>query len=233
MRRVLVLAGGSPHAHDFHAIGAALAGLAAAEGHATELVEHPDTAAARLADTDAPPIDALVVAGLWWRMQGAMYDRWRDAHAYSPPAATRAALDGFVAGGGGLVAVHTAPICFDDWPEWGDVVGGSWQWGTSSHPPCGPVHADVVGEHPVVAGVGTSIALHDEVYGDLALRPGVEVLAVARRHPDDAPQPVVWAHRYGLGRVVFDCFGHDVESVTHRANARLVTQAIDWVARAA
>lgn len=233
MSRVLVLAGGSPHAHDFRAIGTALAGLAAAAGHAVELAADPDAAAARLTDARSTVVDVLVVDGLWWRMEGPMYDRWRDEHAYSPPPATRAALAGFVADGGGLVALHTTPICFDDWPEWGDVVGGVWQWGRSAHPPYGPVHADVVAEHPVVAGLGASLELRDEVYGDLAIRPDVEVLATALRHPGDAPQPVVWTHRHGSGRVVFDCFGHDVESVTNRANARLVAQAIEWVARAA
>lgn len=229
MSRVLVLAGGSPHAHDFAAVGAALADLAVDAGHDVELVDHPDAAAARLTQAGAPAVDTLVVAGLWWRMEGEVYDRWRDAHAYSPPAPTRAALDGFVRDGGGLVALHTAPICFDDWPAWGDVVGGAWQWGTSSHPPYGPVHAEVIADHAVVAGVGASIQLDDEVYGDLAVRDGVEVLAVARRHADDAPQPVVWAHRHGRGRVVFDCFGHDVGSVTHAANSRLLAQAIEWV----
>lgn len=226
-----MLAGGSPHAHDFDAIGHALADLAEAAGHRAELVDDPDAAAERLTagGTDDETIDVLVVDGLWWRMEGELYDRWRDAHAYSPPASTRIALERFVRDGGGLVALHTAPICFDDWPEWGDVVGGAWQWGVSSHPPYGDVRAEVVAEHPVVAGLGPAIELRDEVYGDLAIRPGVEVLAVARRHEGDAEQPVVWAHRHGHGRVVFDGFGHDADSVAHPANARLITQAIEWV----
>jgi hypothetical protein len=228
--RVLVLAGGSPHAHDFAASGAALVELFTDLGHTVRLVDDPDAAAALLGSPADVP-DALVVDGLWWRMLGDAYDRWRDDHAYSPPAATRDALTSFVRNGGGLVAVHTTPICFDDWPEWGDVVGGSWRWGVSSHPPAGPVRARVVADHPVVDGLPTEIELCDEVYGDMAVG-DVEVLAVAKRHGDDPDQPVVWIHRYGRGRVVFDGFGHDTASLRDTNHSRLLGQAIAWVSEA-
>lgn len=227
MSTVLVLAGGSPHAHDFAAIGDALVDLAGAAGHAVERSDDPAAAADRLASD--PPVDVLVIDGLWWRMDGDAYDEWRDEYAYRISPDTRDALAGHVRDGGGLVAMHTAPICFDDWPEWGHVLGGAWQWGTSSHPPRGPVEADIVADHPVVAGVGRSISIVDEVYGDLAMKGRVEVLATARRSPDDDEQPVVWAHRYGDGRVVFDGFGHDASSIRHADNARIIAQAITWV----
>ena len=225
MTRVVVLAGGLPHAHDFAATGAALVALYQAAGHTVDVVDHPDAVAAPL----TAGADALVVSALYWTMGGDAYDRWRAEWAYSTPAATRRAITGFVAGGGGLVANHTASICFDDWPEWGDIVGGSWHWGQSSHPPAGPVRAEVIAEHPVVAGLGVSFELVDEVYGGLDLRPDIDVLATARRTPDDADQPVVWTHRYGAGRVVYDGFGHDVASITDAGNARALTQALEWV----
>jgi hypothetical protein len=231
MSRVLVLAGGSPHAHDFVATGAALTELCTDLGHTARSIDDPDAAAAILASPpDAP--DALVVDGLWWRMLGEVYDPWRADHSYSTPPNTRDALSSFVRRGGGLLAVHTSPICFDDWPEWGDVVGGAWQWGVSSHPPAGPVRARVVAEHPVTAGLPCEIELVDEVYGDMSLRDDVEVLAVARRDPGDDEQPVVWTHRYGAGRVVFDGFGHDVASIHDPTHARLLAQALAWVLEA-
>ena len=226
MTRVLLLTGGSPHAHDFSAIGDALEGLLVERGHEVARAGHPDEAADVLR---AGRTDVLVVHGLWWQMRGEAYDPWRE-HAYSTPPSTRDALGGFVRSGGGLVALHTAPICFDDWAGWGDVVGGSWQWGTSSHPPLGAVSAQIVADHPVVVGVTPMIELVDEVYGDLDLREEIEPLAIARRTEDDADQPVVWAHQWGDGRVVFDGFGHDVASIVHTDNARTILQAIDWVA---
>lgn len=220
----MVLAGGVPHAHDFVATGAALAELCVEAGHTVRLVSHPEALPDALGAADA-----LVVAALYWRMDGAAYDAWRDAWAYRTSAPVREAIDGFVGDGGGLLASHTASICFDDWPEWGDIVGGAWQWGTSAHPPLGDVQAAVVGGHPVVDGIGTTLDLVDEVYGDLALRPGLDVLVTARRAPDDADQPVVWAHRYGAGRVVYDGFGHDARSLTHTGHARLIRQALEWI----
>lgn len=224
MSRVVVLAGGSPHAHDFAATGAALAEIADDLGHDVTVTDDPDLAAGRLGDADA-----LVVDGLWWRMEGEAYDRWRAEHAYSPPPATRDAITAHVRGGGGLLAVHTASICFDDWPEWGDVVGGAWRWGVSSHPPLGPVTACVVGDHPIVAGLPGTIELDDEVYGDLALRDGIEVLVTAKRAVDDDPQPVVWTFRYGDGRVVYDGFGHDVESIRQPAHLALLRRSLNWI----
>ena len=226
MTNALLLTGGSPHAHDFEAIGDALERLLGEHGHAVTRCGHPDDAADVLL---AGRTDVLVVHGLWWRMHGDAYEPWKE-HAYSTPLSTQEAIGGFVRAGGGLVALHTAPICFDDWPGWGDVVGGSWQWGTSSHPPLGPVTAEIIADHPVVAGLAPIIELVDEVYGDLDLREGIEPLAVARRTEHDADQPVVWAYHCGDGRVVFDGFGHDAASIVHTDNARTILRAVDWVA---
>jgi uncharacterized protein len=235
MSRLLVLAGGSPHAHDFDSSGAAVADVISALGHDVEIRNHPDAAAARLdaaCEGSAAPIDAFVLLGLWWRMTGDAYEAWRDDYAYITPAATRQAFTSFVGGGGGLMAMHTAPICFDDWPEWADVVGGGWRWGVSSHPPFGRVNARIVAaDHPVVKGVPRILELDDEVYGDLDISDGVEVLAVARRHETDDEQPVMWAHRFNAGRVVFDGFGHDVASIRQPAHSRIIEQAVTWILR--
>jgi len=34
-----------------------------------------------------------------------------------------------IEGGGGLLALHTAVICFDDWAGWKALLGGQWRWG--------------------------------------------------------------------------------------------------------
>ena len=228
MTRIVVLAGGVPHAHDYAGIGRALGETLGAQGHDVTVVDRPELAAGALDGAGA-----LVVDGLWWRMEGEAYARWRDEWAYSPSPETRDTLAAFVAGGGGLLALHTASICFDDWPEWGAIVGGAWHWGRSSHPPAGAVRPQIVADHPVVRGVAAVIADHDdmrdEVYGDMLLADGIEVLATARRTPDDGDQPVVWAHHYGAGRVVYLGFGHDADSIEHPVNRRLITQALAWI----
>lgn len=222
---VLIIAGGSPHAHDFAAVGGALLELVRRSGHDGSLTDNPDIGAAALNGG----FDAAILCGLWWRMDGEAYDRWRPDYGYETPEATRHSLRTFVAQGGGLIALHTATICFDDWPEWGTIIGGSWRWGVSSHPPHGPVSAQIVADHPVVAGLPGTIELHDEVYGDLSLHDDVEVLAEAKRDIGDAAQPVLWTHRYRAGRVVYDGFGHDAASIRHPQNARVLRQALRWV----
>jgi type 1 glutamine amidotransferase len=225
---VLLVVGGSSHAHDFHAIGDALAALLTDHCWTVIRSDHPDSAAVRLSDK-SDEIDVVVVHGLWWRMEGEAYDRWRDDHGYVTSERWREAMTRYVDGGGGLVALHTAPICFDDWPEWGDIVGGAWQWGVSSHPPLGPVSVAVVPGHAVVEGLPDLLRLNDEIYGDLDVRDDVDVFLIARRHHGDRLQPVGWAHRFGRGLVVYDGLGHDAASLTVPDHRRLIVQALEWV----
>ncbi len=229
--RLLILCGGSPHAHDFVAVGQALVEFGRSAGHDAVLVDHPDKAADLLGCGAAAPHrpDLLIVHGLWWRMNGSAYDRWRPDHGYETSDGWRHAVTTYVSDGGPLLAFHTAPICFDDWPGWGDIVGGSWQWGTSSHPPLGPVAAEVVRGHAVVDGLPNELSLIDEVYGDLAVDRDVDVLLRARRYPDDDLQPIGWIHWFGQGRVVYDGLGHDARSLTDPDHRRLIGQAIDWL----
>lgn len=229
MSRVLVLTGGPDYAHDFGASSQAVVDVLAVDGHEVSVVDHPDLVLDALDGT----IDVLFVNALRWQMAHERYDQLREQWGYSTPIATRDAIAGFVAGGGGLVGSHTASICFDDWAEWGRVLGGRWNWERSAHPPAGPVHARVTDgagpAHPVVDGVN-DLSLHDEVYGGLDLEPGLEVLMTARRQPDDDEQPVVWAWSYGAGRVVYDGFGHDAASVLDARHTRLIRNAVRWVA---
>jgi hypothetical protein len=222
---VLLLTGGPDYAHDFADSGGTLAALARAAGHAVDVVDHPDAVVDVLADG----YGALVVNALRWRMLLDRYDPWREDWSYHTPPATRAAISEFVAAGGGLLASHTASICFDDWPGWRDVLGGAWDWERSGHPPAALVTARVAAEHPVTTGVPPTFTLVDEVYGDLDLTDGIVPLVLARRAPDDHEHPVVWAHRFGAGRVVYDAFGHDGASIAHPVHARLLRQALAWV----
>lgn len=231
MRRAVVLTGGPDYAHDFSSTGRELAAIADEAGFDPILVDHPDALIPLL--IDASTDDVLVVNALRWRMLADRYAVWRDEWAYETSPELRTAITDFVAGGGGLVGNHTAPICFDDWPAWGDIMGGAWNWERSAHPPLGPVSATIVAEHPVTAGVISPVNLDDEVYGDLSMRPGVATLATARRDPDDAEQPVVWIHRFGQGRVAYCCFGHDRRSLQHVGVRRILRQAMVWTAESA
>lgn len=232
MSRVLVVTGGPDHAHDFDGdetgTGPALAAIARDAGHDVTLTDDVDAA---FADAPVERWDAIVVNALRWRMEQPRYEPWRDRWALRLSDSARGGIDRYVAAGGGLVGNHTASICFDDWPGWRDVLGGAWSWDRSSHPPPAPVTVRVVERHhPVTAGLPAAFDLVDEVYGDLDLRDDLDVLAVARRTPGDAEQPVVWARTHGEGRVVYDALGHDAASLRDPVHARLLVRSIAWVA---
>jgi type 1 glutamine amidotransferase len=127
--------------------------------------------------------------------------------------------------------MHTAAICFDDWPEWGDALGGHWEWGHSHHPPLGPeVAVTVAAEHPLVAGVD-DFAIVDEVYGDLRTRQVTGLLHAATPGTDGPPRPLLWAREHGGGRVVYDALGHHVPSYQVPDHREMVRRAIAWATR--
>jgi type 1 glutamine amidotransferase len=147
----------------------------------------------------------------------------------TPSDAARAAIARHVRGGGGLLALHTASICFDDWPGWGEVLGARWRWGQSFHPPPQQAQVHVAdAEHPICAGV-TDFELEDEVFHDLEHTDDNHALLSASAGSDGRPQPVLWARRHGAGRVVYDALGHTVSSLQHPCHRRLLRQATQWL----
>ncbi len=227
LRRVLVVTGGPPYAHDFGATGRELALVAEEIGFAVELSDDVEASARRLGRGG---VDVVVLNALCWRMLGERYDPWRAEWGRSLSIDARDNLQGFVHDGGGLVGNHTAAICFDDWPEWGRILGGHWNWERSSHPPQGAVLVRMpdARRHPLVAGLPEQFPIVDEVYGHLDLEADVEPLAVGP-HPDGTEHPLLWARTYGAGRVVYDGLGHDVASLRDPHHRTILRRALRWV----
>jgi type 1 glutamine amidotransferase len=156
------------------------------------------------------------------------YAHQRDEWAIDTPAHAPAALAAHLGRGGGVLAMHTACICFDDWPGWGDTLGGAWDWERSSHPPAGvvdvQVHADA---HPIVAGLH-DFDVHDEVYGFLR-HPRPVVPLVTGAH-GGAVHPLVWTAEHGTARVVVDTLGHSERSYAVDQHREIVRRAARWAA---
>jgi type 1 glutamine amidotransferase len=129
--------------------------------------------------------------------------------------------------GGPLFAVHTATICFDDWPEWGKWLGGRWNWAESHHPPLGDVSVRIVAPHPIVAGVGDFVVV-DECYSRLSLEPGNTRLAEGRTAQHESPECLLWCKEQG-GRVVYSALGHADASLASPAHQRVIQQAVTWL----
>lgn len=225
MLRNLVIYGGIYH--PFAEGAGALADALAERGVESDLTDDVEGALARL-----PGYDLLTVYALRWRMlDHPKYEPFRAEYAMSLSAAGRAALERHLAAGGALLALHTASICFDDWPGWGEMLGARWRWGQSFHPPQQSVHVHVEdGAHPICAGVG-DFAVEDEIFHALEPTAPLQPLLSARVAADSPVQPLLWARRHGRGRVVYDALGHTVESIRHPAHRRILQQAVDWLCR--
>ena len=220
-RQNLILVGGI--FHDFQASAEALAMILAPLGIESRIEADLDAGIASLADN---PVDLLTVNALRWEMIGEKYDPYREAEAYSPPHKTRLAIEAHLQTGGALLGLHTASICFSDWPEWGSLLGGHWVWGTSFHPQ--PETVNVVPDQDNVLGDLPPFAVHDELYTDLFLEPDAQVLAHGHSAAMPTPQPIVWSQTVGAGRVIYDALGHDSDSLQHPSHAQLLRETVKW-----
>ena len=228
MARNLILTGGLRH--PFADASLALREVLAGSSIESDITEDIEGGLGRL---DGGGYDLLTIYALRWRMLGdEKYAPHRAEWAFSLSQAGRDALTGYVRGGGRLFGLHTASICFDDWPEWKDVLGGQWIWGQSFHPPRGLVRATPAGPaHPITAG-GNAFDVNDEVYSNLDLAPDIVPLMTATANVDgkdtDA-KPVLWARSFGRGRVVYDALGHDRASIEQPEHRRIIVQGVRWL----
>jgi hypothetical protein len=231
MARNLLLSGGP--SHDFASVAAALSGVIADAGIVTTVVDEPAAAIARLRDGEAgrgPRFALMTVHALHWRMEQARYSHLRDSMAWSLSPDDAAVIDRFVRSGGGLLALHTAVICFDADPVWHALCGAAWDWETSSHPPIGkvPVTVTEAGRRHCITAGSADFEVVDEAYRGLRLVDGVTPLA---RAADDDRVPLLWAREIDAGRVVTDVLGHGVESLDLPAHRAILVRAAAWAAR--
>lgn len=225
-RPAVIVSGGV--AHDFPATSAELARVLGEAGFAATVSEDVEGVLTGLARPGVGPRPLLVLNLLRWTMQVERYAHLRDRWAISLPPRARDALVAHVTAGGGLLAMHGASICFDDWPRWRELLGGVWRWDTSSHPPLsGPVTVRVAGAHPIVAGLA-DFRIVDEVYGFLDRTDDVSGLLLSPHGGTD--HPLLWARQVGAGRVVYDALGHHVASYEVPEHREIVRRAARWAA---
>lgn len=226
-RTAVIVSGGV--AHDFPRTSAALGRVLADVGFAVTVSEDVEGSLLDLSSTAGPTRPLVVLNLLRWTMQVARYAHLRETWSISLSPTVRAALHDHVHDGGGLLGLHGASICFDDWPQWRDLLGGVWRWDTSAHPPLdGPVTVTVPPTgHPITAGIG-SFTIVDEVYGFLDLAADVEPLMSARH--TDTDHPLLWARTVGRGRVVYDALGHHPPSFDVPGHRTIVQRAALWAA---
>lgn len=227
--RNLLIAGGVHHPVENSA--PSIQAILGRVGIETDVVEDVEEGCRMLAGGS---YDLLTFGAIRFRMQAPQYEQYRARWALDFSEAGRNVLRQHVQSGKPLLALHAATISFDNWPEWGEILGGRWVWGESGHPPFGAVDVQFARNvaSPLTAGL-PDFQCNDEVYGGLWISPEVTPLARARAltAADGKPgpwMPVLWTHEWQGGRVVYDALGHDAASLGHPVHQRLITRAALW-----
>jgi len=143
-------------------------------------------------------------------------------------AADRENLERYLERGGGLVALHDA-VCGNDAHWFKTVIGGAWEHGHSKwlEGPMGLYLAPE--EHPITRGI-PHFDLDDEIYYDLHLADGVQVLGNSFRTVFDV-EPQMWVYEPGAYRAFVSLQGHNHATFSHPAWRAIVLRGIAWAGR--
>ena len=139
--------------------------------------------------------------------------------------AQKAALIGFVNGGGGFIGVHSATDTLYDWADYGRLVGAYFK----EHPWTQDATVRVENAtHASTRTLGASFRLMEEYYTFRENpRPNVQVLLSldAASVSASGDFPLSWAHAFGNGRSFYSALGHfestwnDIRFQQHMAGA--------------
>ncbi len=163
------------------------------------------------------------------------YTTYPNMAGHRWPAETEKAFLDYIAAGHGLVLFHAASTAWNDWPEFGELIGLTWQKNASAH---GDYHSFTVTivdrEHPVTRGMKNFQHVKDELYHRQLKHATAHVLATAysakskRGTGNDEPMVVVTEH--GRGRVFHNAMGHDVAAMRGVPWQTLMLRGTEWAA---
>ena len=136
------------------------------------------------------------------------------------------ALRRYADNGGPVLGLHQAANTFPDSPWWSDVLGAKWIPGVSGHPPIGDTEFQVVGAHPVTAGMDV-VRAWDERY--CGLEQAADAVTLLAHDTDGVRHPAVWLRDDGTRRSVYDALGHDVESYRSPSRQHLLRREVAWL----
>lgn len=147
-----------------------------------------------------------------------------------PSDKAKAGLLEYVRGGKGLVALHFACSSFQDWKEYGELLGRVWKKGVGGHGPFGKFDVSITKvDHPITEGM-TDFEANDELYAKLSGDAPITVLATAYSEWSEKVEPIVFVKPYGKGRVVQNVLGHGLPARESPNFQKLLVRCVDWAA---
>jgi len=222
MIKNLILSGGV--AHDYARTSSILSDILSEIGVESEIHE----SLGAVEDGSLMEFNMLTLNCVLWTCSQAQVDpSWRDRWRFKLSDMARRGFSDFLDQGRGLLALHAATICFDDWPEYRKVLGAWWDWGYSGHAP--------LQEHPmrlrdrahaITEGIGDFV-IKDELYTNPRITDSVEPLIEAEW--GGKIHPILWVRRYGKAGVCYNALGHGVEAFENDANRKLLQRGALWV----
>ena len=168
--------------------------------------------------------DLLVLMGQHWT---GFEGRYR-----SPSEVHRRNFEKYVQSGLPILTVHGAICSFDDWPRFGELVGFTWTHGVTSHSPLGDYTVEIVRSgHPIVADLD-DFTIHDELYYDVGITPGLDVQVHAEAPWEGKRLPMIFTARggrmAGACKTAFLANGHDKQTYRCPAMEKLWLNAVRW-----
>ena len=145
----------------------------------------------------------------------------------------RAALQGFVRSGGGVVGVHAAADSHYGWPWYGRLIGARF----ARHPEGTPTGSLALADrkHPVTAGMPATNRRSDEWYDFADYDPTSRLLVTldpkSIGEADVNPNPISWVREVDGGRVFYTAMGHTTESYSDPYVLRHLANGVAWVTR--
>ncbi|MES2829871.1 MAG: PVC-type heme-binding CxxCH protein [Bacteroidota bacterium] len=132
----------------------------------------------------------------------------------------KALLD-YVKSGKGFIPVHCASFCFQNSPEYINMVGGQFK----EHKTGTFTGTIVDSKHPIMKGL-TPFTTWDETYVHHKIAKDIHVLT--ERVEGNLHEPYTWTKNYGKGKVFYTAYGHDERTWKNPGFLKLLQNGVLW-----
>lgn len=190
-----------------------------------ELYESPE-ALLRLEEADL-----FIAAGLYWT--GSPHVTWTQPADYTPPTEQeKEGLRAYVASGRPVLGFHGGIASFDDWPEFGKLLGFAWHWDITTHGPYQTYRIyPTQSAHPVIKDI-EEFETEDENYFNIQLQLGASYQTHLKMDCGPTQQPMLVTleqHTVGGGKRAYLALGHDLRSISSNGFQKAFWNTLEWL----